>query len=331
MSTTSTIISETHVRGAPPSPGKARDLAAIESFLGSAAEPTATEMKPSPMVADWEGQRAEPVGSALAPVPPPFHAKVFAISTPPPPRLSFDPNDDDHDDDYDDDQRTAEKGVQTSAYGRGLRCPHCGAGLSTSERSQAAISGSEKIPGRRRDGANDDASISASSSSGEAGVDKQPPTRGYRDMSAASAQRASLFITAMLTAAGVSPASSSTDTAALWGSSDGEGDSECCAARSHASSEAICIVLPERVPRSKRSKPAQAGGGRSPQVVLPERRTRRRARPSRPEAASVGSTSWLSAGFSSALQRLLDASGTMRLGRSNSKPPRRKASVRMPT
>ncbi|KAF4706489.1 hypothetical protein FOZ63_028544 [Perkinsus olseni] len=325
MSTTSTIISETHGRIAPPSPGKARDLAAIESFLGSAAEPTATEMKPA-IGAAWEGQRAEPVGSALAPVPPPFHAKVFAISTPPPPRLSFDPNDDD----YDDDQRTAEKGVQTSAYGRGLRCPHCGAGLSTSERSQAAISGSEKIPGRRRDGANDDASISESSSSEEVGIGKQPPTRGYRDMSAASAQRASLLITAMLTAAGVSPASSSSDTAALWGSSDGEGDSECCVARRPASSGAVCIVLPERVPRSKRSKPAQAGGGTSSQIVLPERRTRRRARPSRPEAAPVGSTSWLSAGFNSALQRFLDASATMRLGRSASKPPRRKASLRMP-
>ncbi|KAF4731219.1 hypothetical protein FOZ62_021619 [Perkinsus olseni] len=325
MSTTSTIISETHGRGAPPSPGKARDLAAIESFLGSAAEPTATEMEPS-IVATWEEQRAESVGSALAPVPPPFHAKVFAISTPPPPRLSFDPNDDD----YDDDQRTAQKGVQTSAYGRSLRCPHCGAGLGTPENSQ--VVNSEKIPGRLRKGANaGGGSMSASSSSEEVGVDEQPPTRGYRDMSAASSQRASLFITAMLTAAGVSPASSSTDPAALWGSSDGEGDSECCAARSPASSEAICIVLPERVPRSKRSKPAQAGGGTSSQIVLPERRTRRRARPSRPEAPSVGSTSWLSAGFTSALQRFLDASASMRLGRSASKPPRRKASLRMPT
>lgn len=215
--------------------------------------------------------------------PVPIRAKVFAINTPPPPALPFGSNDADY-------SFTVEQGVQTSYSGDTIRCPRCSAMFSVIE---APLEPHDEESQRGSTETDDGESVSSS------GLRRR--VHGYRDSSAASEVRASLLIASMLNAAGVSPTSNSSGSVDLACTSDSEDASNDCAQPRCTGSETISIILPDRVPRSKRTRPGKASQGHH--IVLPERRMRRQAKL---ETDSLGLGPWL--GFdslSAALQRFL--------------------------
>ncbi|KAF4660685.1 hypothetical protein FOL47_007053 [Perkinsus chesapeaki] len=313
MSTTSTAFSDAQ-HGAPLSPPKTRDFTSIESFLASVPESPVVQKRPTQvakLIADWEGQKPEPVDSTLPPIPPPFQGRVFAINTPPPPRFPFEPSED-----YV--PLSTDMGVQTSP----ITCPSCriqiaslgGPYLRSTDSSEELLTA----------GLYSEETGEADSVAGSSSVYDTKIAGHYRDISAASKERASFLIASMLAAAGVSPTDSSSSDEVASMSSD-------VSIGSYDADEKMSvrgIVLPQPVPRSRRSKPSVVD--KTKWIVLPERRVRRRPPPPMLNSDSDAAPWSLSTGLSSAFQRLFDATATVRRGM-GAKSGRKRASIRRQT